>query len=74
MFKDDIQNSITLTLRITHLDDLDYGEYECFGENFLGHDRGYMTLYGENFLGHDRGNMTLYGENFLGHDRGYMTL
>ncbi|XP_035825143.1 opioid-binding protein/cell adhesion molecule homolog, partial [Aplysia californica] len=45
VFKNDVENSITLTLRISNLRKGDYGNYECFGSNFLGEAHGFFMLY-----------------------------
>jgi hypothetical protein len=39
-------HTITLSLRITNISEIDFGEYECFASNKLGRDREAMVLYG----------------------------
>lgn len=36
-----------LSLRITNISEVDFGEYECYASNKLGQDRESMILYGE---------------------------
>nr|KAG5694113.1 hypothetical protein BaRGS_005868 [Batillaria attramentaria] len=46
VFRDELQNSVTLSLRIKDLEKSDYGVYLCVGSNYLGEDEETMTLYG----------------------------
>lgn len=44
-------HTITLSLRITNISEIDFGEYECFASNKLGRDRESMVLNGRERLG-----------------------
>jgi len=39
-------HTLTLSLRISDIDDGDFGEYRCIASNSLGHDDAAMVLYG----------------------------
>ena len=43
---DEGEHTLTLSLRISDIDDADFGEYRCIASNSLGHDDGSMVLYG----------------------------
>ena len=43
---DEGDHTLTLSLRISAINDGDFGEYRCIASNSLGHDEGSMVLYG----------------------------
>lgn len=44
---DEGDHTLTLSLRISTLESVDFGEYRCVASNTLGKDEGTMVLYGE---------------------------
>lgn len=47
VYRNEWENSVTLSLRIKNLEKTDFGKYQCVGSNFLGEDQEEMTLYGK---------------------------
>ncbi|CAL1529683.1 unnamed protein product [Lymnaea stagnalis] len=45
VYKNEMENSVTLALKIRDLTESDFGRYECTGSNFLGEDKEDMILY-----------------------------
>jgi len=43
---DEGEHKLTLSLRISDIDDADFGQYRCIASNSLGQDEGSMVLYG----------------------------
>ena len=43
-------NSIIMRLKISDVNEKDFGAYKCSGKNNLGDKEGYIRLFGKNFL------------------------